>query len=100
MAHLGKLPTFQRYVTGHDDKGKAIIAPEIDSNPPWQTNIEGGRAAFCQAYVTSGFPIDLNDNKDIDTYKGFLKEPPGIVNTTGTVLRIVVSSVSRMSFET
>ncbi|PNS17292.1 hypothetical protein CAC42_6975 [Sphaceloma murrayae] len=97
MAAYGKLPTFQRYVTGHDDKGKAIVVPEVDSNPPWQTNIEGGRAAFCQAYVTSGIPVDLNDNKDIDKYKGFLSNPPGIVSKGGTVMRIVDMAPSTLS---
>lgn len=90
MAHVGKLPTFQRLVTGHDDNGKAVIA-QIDPNAPWQTNIEGGRAAFCQAYVTKGFPVDLNEDKDIMQYQVFLKDPPGIVSNNGTVLRIVVS---------
>ncbi|KAF2218869.1 hypothetical protein BDZ85DRAFT_244416 [Elsinoe ampelina] len=89
MAHIGKLPTFQRYVTGHNSEGKAIVSSDVDSSPPWQTNIEGGRAAFCQAYITSSFPVDFNGEKDVETYKGFLKDPPGLVNSNGTVLRIV-----------
>lgn len=90
MAAYGKLPNLKRYITTHDDKGKAMIS-EFESDAPWQTNIEGGRAAFSQLYVTNEYPVDFNKDKDLKAYEGYLEKPPGIVVNSGTVLRIVVS---------
>jgi hypothetical protein len=90
MAHIGKLPTFQRIVTTHNDEGKAVVDTSIDTNPPIDSSIEGGKATFCLGYTTTSFPVDLNDGKDKDIYQEFLTKPPGIVQPKGTVLRIVV----------
>jgi len=90
MAHIGKLPGLQRIVTTHNEKGEAIIDKDVDTNAPFDGNIENGRAAFCLGYTTTEFPVDLNNNKDVDTYKQFLVNPPGIVQNRGSVLRVVV----------
>jgi hypothetical protein len=90
MAHIGKLPSFQRIVTTHNDEGKAIIDKSIDTNPPLDPTVDGGKAVFCLAYTTTEFPPDLNNGKDKDVYQSFLAKPPGIVQGTGTVLRTVV----------
>ena len=91
MAHIGKLPGFQRLITTHNADGKAVLSDSIDSNAPFDGSIEGGTAAFSLAFTTTTFPVDLTDDKDLTEYQEFLKSPPGIVQRTGSVLRVVVS---------
>lgn len=45
--------------------------------------------AFALSYTTNGFPVDMNDDKDLDVYGGYLKNAPGLVVSGGTVLRHV-----------
>lgn len=90
MAHIGKLPPYQRFITGHNDEGKAIFSNEVDTTGPWDGNVEGGRAAFSLAYTTSTTPADMNGDKDIEKYKEYLASPPGLVEKQGSVLRFVV----------
>jgi hypothetical protein len=95
MANESKLPTFQRIVTTHNEQGEAIIDTSIDSNPPIDATVDNGKAVFCLAYTTNEFPVDLNNGKDKDVYQSFLAKPPGIVQGTGTVLRLVVCTQIR-----
>lgn len=90
MAHIGKLPEYQRFITGHNDDGKAIFSNEVDSTGPWDGNVEGGKAAFSLAYTTSTTPVDMTEGKDIESYKEYLVSPPGLVEKQGSVLRFVV----------
>ena len=90
MAHIGKLPVFQRIVTTHNGEGKAVVDDSIDTIPPIDDSVDRGKATFCLGYTTSEFPVDLNNKKDTDAYKDSLANPPGIVQSKGTVLRIVV----------
>jgi len=91
MALVGKLPQLQRIVTTHDSEGKAIVDKSVDTKAPFDGNIEKGNAAFMLGYTTTEFPVNLTDGKDIETYNHFLVNPPGIIQTQGTVLRVVVS---------
>jgi len=97
MAHIGKLPNFQRIVTGHNSEGKAIIHKDVDTEAPWDGSIEGGKAAFSLGYTTKEFPVNMNGDKDLQTYKEFLGKPPGLVQNSGSVLRIVVRLFQQLS---
>lgn len=94
MAPENNLPSFQRIVTTHNAEGKAIVDTSIDTNPP-TSRVDNGTAVFCLGYTTTEFPVDLNNGKDTDIYQSFLAKPPGIVQPTGTVLRIVVCLARR-----
>ena len=90
MAAYGILPNYQRVVTGHNDKGEAIFE-NVDSAAPWQTGIDPSGSAFSLAWTTNQYPVDMTAEKDVKTYQEFLQKPPGIVQNSGTVLRVVVS---------
>ncbi len=49
----------------------------------------GGRASFHLAYATTEFPVNLNDDKDIQNYTPFMSSPPGMTLSNGTVCRVV-----------
>ncbi|EOA81562.1 hypothetical protein ACJQWK_10469 [Exserohilum turcicum] len=81
------LPEIKRYITTHDPvTKKAIIshaiAPEhrVDPVPA---------ADFRLGYVTKGFPVELNNDADLQVYKPYLESAPGLVVSGGTVLRFV-----------
>ncbi|KIW02482.1 hypothetical protein, variant [Verruconis gallopava] len=87
MAHVGALPKINRFITTHDASGKAIFSTALEdesSMKPLPDNM-----AFALSYTTEGFPVDLNDDKDIKTYEKYLKNPPGLTVSGGTVLRHV-----------
>lgn len=44
---------------------------------------------FALSYLTTGFPVNLNSEADIQTYTPYLTNPPGLVNSSGTILRHV-----------
>ena len=81
------LPTVNRLITTHDENtGKAVFSTAVPEENPTQV-IPG--AVFRQGYITKDFPVILSNDKDINTYKGFLESPPGITVSGGTVLRVV-----------
>ncbi|KAH6717825.1 hypothetical protein BKA61DRAFT_653330 [Leptodontidium sp. MPI-SDFR-AT-0119] len=81
------LPRLNRYITTHDDSGKAILANEIPSQAKWTP--AGKEANFFLGYATTTFPADLSSTTDINTYNSLLSSPPGLVIHGGSVLRIV-----------
>jgi quercetin dioxygenase-like cupin family protein len=85
MAHT--LPKIHRYITGHNKDGKAIFSDKFDDESKMQANSDG--IAFALSYTTKGFPVSLDNDKDLDVYKDYLKKPPGLVVSGGTVLRHV-----------
>lgn len=87
MAHIGALPKVHRYITAHNKEGKAIFSDKLDEESKMLPNSDG--IAFALSYTTKGFPVSLDDDKDIDVYEGFLKDAPGLVVSGGTVLRHV-----------
>lgn len=87
MAHIGALPKIQRYITGHDKDGKAIFSKAFAEESKMKANDDG--LAFALSYTTKGFPVDMEDDKDLDVYGEFLNSPPGLVVSGGTVLRHV-----------
>ncbi|AEO67475.1 af398f58-4d9c-4f7c-81a9-efd1ba309ccf [Thermothielavioides terrestris] len=88
MALQGKLPHPNRFITTHDASGKAIIDESIPAPAPFYS-LGPGDAAFAQCYVTSQFPVELNGGADTAVYQDFLRSPPGLVVSGGTVLRYV-----------
>ncbi|KAK1833044.1 hypothetical protein QBC39DRAFT_425105 [Podospora conica] len=90
MALQGTLSHPNRFVTTHDDQGKAIIDATVPPSLPFY-QLAGGEnsVSFAQCYVTSGFPTSLDANRDVAVYQDYLKSPPGLTVSDGTVLRYV-----------
>ncbi|CAG8131719.1 unnamed protein product [Penicillium olsonii] len=76
-----------RFITTHDEAGKAIFSTSVPETLPVQ-RIDAG-ADFSLAYTTSNFPVQLSDEADVSSYQSYLSDPPGIVVSGGTVCRIV-----------
>ncbi|OQE28440.1 hypothetical protein PENSTE_c003G03517 [Penicillium steckii] len=76
-----------RFITTHDESGKAIFSNTLSEEMPVQPIGDG--ADFSLAYTSSHFPAELNNDTDISEYKDYLTSPPGITISTGTVCRIV-----------
>ncbi|OAL52415.1 hypothetical protein IQ07DRAFT_370623 [Pyrenochaeta sp. DS3sAY3a] len=87
MAHVGALPKIHRYITAHNDEGKAIFSNAFDEESRMKANDDG--IAFALSWTTKGFPVNLNDDEDLDVYGDYLKSAPGLVVSGGTVLRHV-----------
>jgi quercetin dioxygenase-like cupin family protein len=81
------LPKINRLITTHDDKGKAVFAADLQDELPFEELPDGAR--FCLGYATNSVPADLNDEKDVRTYKRYLDNKPGVMIPNGTVCRIV-----------
>ncbi|KAF4980025.1 hypothetical protein FZEAL_3887 [Fusarium zealandicum] len=88
MALQGKLSHPKRYITSHDDNGKAIIESSISDDAPFY-ELPNGMVEFAQGYVTREFPVELNGQADLKAYKDYLNSPPGLTVSSGTVLRYV-----------
>ncbi|KAJ5756977.1 uncharacterized protein N7511_007159 [Penicillium nucicola] len=76
-----------RFITTHNESGKAIFSNDIPELMPVQRITDG--ADFSLAYTTDHFPAQLNNKTDITEYSNYLTSPPGIVVSSGTVCRIV-----------
>lgn len=88
MALPGKLSHPNRYITAHDDSGKSIVDTSVPAEAPFY-ELPNKSAAFAQCYVTSEFPVQLEDSADLKVYQDFLSSPPGLTVSGGTVLRYV-----------
>jgi quercetin dioxygenase-like cupin family protein len=89
------LPTLHRFVTDHNDEGKAIFHKSVEEVLPFNTIPNS--AAFGLGYATAEYPVDMNNDADIKTYKHYQQNPPGIVIPGGSVLRIVDSPPGGLS---
>ncbi|BCS29970.1 cupin domain-containing protein [Aspergillus puulaauensis] len=84
---LSSLPGVNRYITGHDASGKAIVQVE---NPAEWSPFEGNSMAFTVAYTTSEFPADLNSDADLKAHERVAASGTlGLVKKGGTVVREV-----------
>jgi quercetin dioxygenase-like cupin family protein len=84
------LPAIKRFITDHDNDGKAVFNNTVNEPLEWQAI--GEMANFSLGYTTSSFPVKLEDGKDLkgkDGYLDYLENKPGITIPGGTVLRIV-----------
>lgn len=76
-----------RLITTHNAEGKAVFS---DAFPEQATQkLVGKEAVFALGYTTGEFPADLNGDKDIEKYREYEAQPPGLVVNQGTVLRYV-----------
>ncbi|KIW85690.1 hypothetical protein Z517_01082 [Fonsecaea pedrosoi CBS 271.37] len=82
------LPGLTTHITGHDgDTGKAIVQ---DSRPGNWTVFDDKLMGFNVVYTTSEFPPDLNNDRDLKTHDEVVASGKlGLVNTNGTVCRVV-----------
>lgn len=76
-----------RFITTHDETGKAIFSNTLSEEMPVQKVGDG--ADFSLAYTSSHFPAELNNDTDLTEYNNYLSSPPGITISTGNVCRIV-----------
>ncbi|GKU13147.1 unnamed protein product [Fusarium langsethiae] len=83
MALNGKLRQTQRFITTHNEEGKAVVDTSIDSDAPFYA-LPNGEAHFALGYATKQFPADLS--KDVSSYQSFLSDAPGLCVSTGSVL--------------
>ena len=84
---LSKLPQLHRFVTGHNDDGKAIV--QTDNEFQWKP-YDNDNMAFSVVYTTSSMPADLNDDKDLTTHDELMDTGKlGLVNPSGSVIRCV-----------
>ena len=81
------LPTIHRFITDHNEEGKAIFNKDIEEKLDWQRLKEGARFGF--GYATNESPVELSNGKDLETYRGYRDNLPGIMIPGGTVLRFV-----------
>ncbi|KAL2203521.1 hypothetical protein CC79DRAFT_1388061 [Sarocladium strictum] len=81
------LRSLKRFITTHDDTGKPNFVDTMSEDVPFQTLPDNVDFALC--YATDKFPVNLSGEQDVDTYKQYTKELPGIAIPTGTVLRVV-----------
>ncbi|OGE49073.1 hypothetical protein PENARI_c023G12486 [Penicillium arizonense] len=77
----------KRFITTHNETGKAIFSNDLPELMPVQKIADG--ADFSLAYTSDHFPAQLNNKTDITEYSNYLTSPPGIVVSGGTVCRIV-----------
>ncbi|KAI1844276.1 hypothetical protein JX265_007885 [Neoarthrinium moseri] len=84
-----------RVITDHNEKGEAIFSSQIPEPLPGVTIYNG--AVFSLGYATNERPVGLSNNKDIETYKPLLANPPGIVIPGGTVARFVDTPPNALS---
>jgi quercetin dioxygenase-like cupin family protein len=89
------LPPLKRFITTHDPSTKKAVFSDALSEENKFKPVPG--VAFGLGYVTKGFPVDLNNGADIDVYKPFLENAPGLVTSGGTVLRFVDMEPSHVS---
>lgn len=76
-----------RFITDHDANGKAVFSSAIPEEVDEQVIACGDK--FFLGYTTSEKPVELTDGKDIQQYKAYQTNPPGVVIPGGTVLRFV-----------
>lgn len=88
MTDSNSLRPLKRFITTHNDKGEAVFSSAISEDNE-RVNYHNDTVAFALGYTTNGFPVDLNNDSDIEGYKPYLKEAPGLTVSNGTVLRFV-----------
>lgn len=86
------LPKTYRLITDHDAKGKAVFSTTIDEAQQWQVIATGANkeANFALNYTTSQFPVSFKGNQDIDGYKQYLDNKPGLSIPGGLVVVFMI----------
>jgi quercetin dioxygenase-like cupin family protein len=81
------LPPVHRYITTHNQQGLATFDEQIPAEAQWTQPVEG--ADFFLGYCTTNFPVQINQDADINAYKPYLQNNPGLVVHGGSVCRFV-----------
>ncbi|PVH75033.1 hypothetical protein DL98DRAFT_602622 [Cadophora sp. DSE1049] len=77
----------KRFITTHDESGKAIFSSDLPEEIPFQQIPND--AIFSLCYATNQTPVEMSGNKDVDAYSNYLEKLPGVMIPGGTVLRLV-----------
>jgi quercetin dioxygenase-like cupin family protein len=77
-----------RFITTHNAAGKAVFSDAIEDAAPVR-RVMGGNMEFSLMYTTSKFPVEMSNGQDIEVYKEYLANAPGITIPNGTVCRTV-----------
>lgn len=95
MSQPKTLRPLNRFITTHNQQGKAIFSNALPEEMPVREVADG--AHFSLAYTSSSFPAQLSNDADIPQYEHYLNNPPGIVISSGSVCRIVDMAPSALS---
>ena len=77
----------QRYITTHNENGEAVFSSRLSPSVPWGSI---GEAKVFLGWTTDSFPSRVGpDEEDVKAYDATVRDPPGIVISSGTVLRVV-----------
>jgi len=87
MAHVGKLPPIQRFITTHRADGKAVFSSALPAEST--TKALPDNMGFALSYTTQTFPVAMAADADIGLYAAHLEHAPGLSLSRGTVLRHV-----------
>ncbi|KAH7121392.1 hypothetical protein EDB81DRAFT_700191 [Dactylonectria macrodidyma] len=82
------LANHARVITTLDEHGKSVFSTALPEEAE-RVSVQGGAAYFSLPYVTGEWPVDLNNDKDLERYEAFLAHPPGVTQQGGTVMRTV-----------
>lgn len=90
------LRPLKRFITGLNEKGEAVFLPNVDDNLPIrpleQLPLENTKevAKVALGYVTTDFPVQLDDYKDLVSYEDILANGlKDIALRNGIVFRIL-----------
>ncbi|EFX04464.1 FAD-binding domain containing protein [Grosmannia clavigera kw1407] len=89
---LGPIPPkdirpIRRFITTHAADGTTGFSDAVPEEAPFKTLLDGVQFALC--YASNTFPAQLSDDADLDVYKNYMTNLPGINIDTGSVLRVV-----------
>ncbi|KAH6720452.1 hypothetical protein DL95DRAFT_351646 [Leptodontidium sp. 2 PMI_412] len=77
----------KRFITTHDESGKAVFSSDLPEEIPFQQIPND--AIFSLCYATNQTPVNMSENNDVNTYSNYLEKLPGVMIPGGTVLRLV-----------
>lgn len=92
----------KRFITTHDESGKAIFSSDLPEEIPFQQIPND--AIFSLCWATNQTPVEMSGDTDVDTYSSksvvllgkrpdfwpdYLEKLPGVMIPGGTVLRLV-----------
>lgn len=87
------LPDIKRHITTHNDEGIAVYLKNVDESLDFYTITTDDKksAGFGLGYVTDAFPVPLNNDQDLSTFKEVYanRKKIGLVKHGGTILRYV-----------
>jgi quercetin dioxygenase-like cupin family protein len=79
-----RLPPINRYITTHNAEGQAVFSDAF----PAEIKSDGMPGIdFHNAYVTSGYPVRLNDDQDFAAYKQHYPTMTALNLPNGSVIR-------------